>query len=157
MIVWSWLPFSGLCHFCGRDVDCGRWFLWTLVVHPPCQADVISHQNLQGDLDRCRCRADHGVYHRQYSRDHHVRGLHLFAWFQCSHGKVHLPMYHSMVLGEIHLHCRFPRYIPSPLLAQRCLMGLLVGIKCGHSTPRRKCHPTVIFLLGMLGPISSKV
>jgi len=98
----------------------------------------MSHLFLQGDFDGCQSRADCGLYHRQYSHDHQFHGLHLFDWFLRGHGEVHLHPFPSLVLGEIHPHCRFPRYIPSLLVAQRCLIGLLVGMKGGHSFPRQK-------------------
>jgi len=76
--AWSWPSFGGLCHFRGRDVDCGRRILWTPMVHPAPQDDVISQLYLQGDFDDCQRRAECGLYHRQYSHDHHFRVLYLF-------------------------------------------------------------------------------
>jgi len=125
MIACSWPPFGGLCRFRGGDVNGGRRFLWTPVVHLPCQEDVISHLYLQGDFDSCQRRGDCDLYHHQYSHDHHFRGLHLFDCFLRGHGEVHLHpfhclvfLFHCLVLGEVHLHCRFPRFIPSLLVAQ---------------------------------------
>jgi len=157
IIAWSWPLFGRICHFRGGDVDCGRRFLWTPVVNPPRQEDVLSHLDFQGNFDGCQRRADCDLYHRQYSHDDHFRGLHLFNCFLRGHGEVHLHPFHCLVLGEVHLHCRFPRYIPSLLVAQRCLCGLWVDMKCGYSSPHRKCHLTVILLFGMPRPISTKV
>jgi hypothetical protein len=42
------------------------------------------------------------------------------------------------VLGEIHSHCRFSRYNPSLLVAQRCRFSLLLGMKRGHCFPGQK-------------------
>jgi len=126
MIAWSWPPFGGLCRFRGGDVNCGRWFLWTPVVHPPREEDVISHLDLQGDFDGCQRRADCGLCHRQYRHDHHFRGLHLFDWFLRGHGEVHRHPF------------QFPRHILSLLVAPRCLFGLCVGMMSRHSSPRQK-------------------
>jgi len=126
MIAWSWQPFAGLCHVRGAAVDCGRRFLWTPVVHPSCQEDVITHLYLQGDFDDCQRWADCGLDHRLYSHDHHFRGLHLFDWFLGGHGEVHLHPF------------QFPRHIPSLLVVLRCLFGLRVDMMRGHSSPRRK-------------------
>jgi len=56
MIAWSWLPFGGLCHFHGGDVDCGRQFLWTPLGHPPCQEDIVAeipdHEIAHGSVCR---------------------------------------------------------------------------------------------------------
>jgi len=105
MTAWPWPPFGGLCDFQGRDVDCGRRFFWTPVVHLLRQEDVILHLFMQGDFDGCQRRADCDLYHRQYSHDHHFHGVHLFDWFLRGHGEVPLHPFHSFVLGEIHLHC----------------------------------------------------
>ena len=123
-ISWSWLPFCGLCHCRGGDVDYERWFLRTLIVYPPRQDDLISHLYLQRDFDSCP--ADCVLYHRQYSHDHHFQGLRLFDWFQ--HGQ-----------REVHLHpVQFPRHIPSLLVARRCLFLLCGGMMRGHSSlPQR--------------------
>jgi len=126
MTDWSWPPFGGLCHIRGGDVDCGQRFLWTPVVYLPRQEDVISHLYLQGDFDGCQRRADCDLYHRQYSHDHHFRGRHLFDWFMCGRGEVHLHPF------------QFPRHILSLLVAQRCLFGLRVGLMSGQSSHRRK-------------------
>jgi len=170
MIAWWWPPFGRLCYFRGGDVDCGRRFLWTPVLHPSRQEDVISHLYLQGDFDSCQCRAECDLYHCQSSHDHHFRGLHLFDCFLRRHGEVHLHpshclvfgevhlhLFHFLELGEVHLHGRLPRYILSLLVAQRCLCVLRVDMKRGYSSPCRKWHSTVILLLGMPAPISSKV
>jgi len=145
MIALSWQPFGGLRHFRDGDVDCGRWLLWTLVVDPPRQEDMISHLYLQRDFNDCQRWAECCLYHGQYSHDHHFCSLHLFDWFLRGHREVHLHPF------------QFPQHIPSLLAAQRCLFGHLVGMKHEHSSPRRKRHLTVIVLLRMLGPISSKV
>jgi len=115
-----------LCHIRGGDVERVRRFLWTPVVHPPRQEDVMSHLYLQGDFDGCQRRADCGLYHRQYSQDHHFRDLHLFDWLLRGHGEVHLNLF------------QFPQHILSLLVAQRCLFGLGVGMMSGHSSPRQK-------------------
>jgi len=95
-------------------------------VHHPHQKDVISHLYLQGDFDGCQHRADCDLYNRQYSHDHHFRGLHLFEWFLRGHGEVHLHPF------------QFPQHILSFLVAQRCLFGLSVGMMSGHSSRRQK-------------------
>jgi hypothetical protein len=93
-----------------------------LVVHPPCQEDVISGLNLLGDFDDCQRQADCGLYHRQDSHDHHFGGLHLCDWFWCGHGEVHLPPF------------RYPQHIPPLLVVQSCLVALRVDMIRVHST-----------------------
>ena len=108
MTACSWPAFSGRFDFCGGDVDCGQQILWTPVVHPPHQEDMLSPLFLQGNFDCCQHWADCCLYHCQDSHDHHFHGLHLFNWFLHGHADVHLHLFHSLVLGEVHLHCRFP-------------------------------------------------
>ena len=126
MTAWSWPPFGRLCHFHGGDVKCGRQVLWTPVVHPPHQVDVISHRYLQGYFNECQRRAECGLYDRQYSYDRHMCGLHLFNWFLRGHGEVHLHPF------------QFPRHILSLLVVQTWRFGLDVEMMRGHFSPRRK-------------------
>ena len=125
-------------------------------MHPASQGDVIATVYLQGDFDGCQRWADCDLYHRQYNHDHYFPGLHLFDWFLRGPGEVHLHPCYCFVLGEVHLHCRFPRCILSLLVAQRYLFGPRADMKRRHSSPCRKSHLTVILLLGMPGPLSSK-
>ena len=126
MTAWSWPPFGGLFQLRRGYVNCGRRFLWTPAGHPPRQEDVILRLYLLGDFDGCQRRADCGLDHRQYSHDHHFRGLSLFDWFLRGHGEVHLHPF------------QFPRHILSLVVAQRCLFGLRVGMMSSHSSPRQK-------------------
>jgi hypothetical protein len=88
MIVCRWPQFGELCNFRGGDVDCRRQFLWSEVVHPPHEQDVISQLYMQGDFDSCR--ADCSLYHCQHSHQNYFCGLHLFNWFLRGFRKVHL-------------------------------------------------------------------
>ena len=95
-------------------------------MHPPHQEDVISHLYLQGDFDDCQHRAECGLYHCQYSHDHHFRGLHLFDWFLRGYAEVNL---HPFL---------FLQHIPSLLVVQTCLFGLRVDMMHWDFSPRRK-------------------
>ena len=143
-IITCWRPpFSMLYLIPTCDEDCGRWNLSKLLVHCPNWQDMRSHVYLQGDFNSSVHQAGCSLYHENHSHEHHVRSLHMFKWFQCGYGVVHLHAF------------QFPDFIPSLLVGQWYMFGLCVNMKHGHSSTCQKWLPTVILVLGRTDSISS--